>query len=199
MQTNICIILATVLLFACTNNDAGKQDSVQNNEAPPATTATTTTTTTTSGQKSIPSETSKQVGNTTIKIAYTAPAVRGRVIWGELVPYNKIWVTGAHNATSLEIGKDFRIGNKTIPAGKYALFTIPGKDQWTVIINKNWNQHQADKYKESEDMVRLEVEPQTTDQSVERLKYEIDQTGDRTANVVISWEKIRIPFSIEIL
>ena len=96
------------------------------------------------------------------------------MIWGELVPYDKIWVTGAHNATSLEVGKDFRVGDKTIPAGKYALFTIPGKEQWTVIINKNWNQHQADNYKQSEDMVRLNVKPETTGEVVERLKYEID-------------------------
>jgi hypothetical protein len=190
MQKNIWIILAVSFLFACTNNGAGKQDTKQKKEAPPAAAA---------GQKSIPSETSKRVGNATIKIAYTAPAVRGRVIWGELVPYDKIWVTGAHNATSLEIGKDFRVGNKTIPAGKYALFTIPGKEQWTVILNKNWNQHQADNYKESEDMVRLKVESETTEQVVERLKYEIDQTGERTANVIMSWEKIRVPFSIEIL
>jgi hypothetical protein len=190
MQKDICIFLAVSFLFACTNNSSVKQEREQNAEAPPAASA---------GKKSIPSETSKQIGNTMIKIAYTAPAVRGRVIWGELVPYDKIWVTGAHNATSLEIGKDFRIGNKTIPAGKYALFTIPGKEQWTVILNKNWNQHQADNYKEKEDIVRLKVEPETTMEVVERLKYEIDQTGDRTANVTMSWEKIRVPFSIEIL
>ncbi|MCU7550123.1 DUF2911 domain-containing protein [Chitinophagaceae bacterium LB-8] len=190
MQKNIWIILAVSFLFACTNNGAGKKDTEQKKEVPPAAAA---------GQKSIPSEISKRVGNTTIKIAYTAPAVRGRVIWGKLVPYDKIWVTGAHNATSLEIGEDFRVGNKTIPAGKYALFTIPGKEQWTVILNKNWNQHQADDYKESDDMVRLKVEPKITEQVVERLKFEIDQTGERTANVIMSWEKIRVPFSIEIL
>ena len=189
MKSNTWIILAVSFLFACTNNSEVKQDTEQTKEAPPA--ATT-------GQKSIPSETTKQVGNTTVKIAYTAPAVRGRVIWGALVPYDKIWVTGAHNATSLEVGKDFRVGDKTIPAGKYALFTIPGKEQWTVILNKNWNQHQADNYKQSEDMVRLNVKPETTGEVVERLKYEIDQTGEQTANIIISWEKMRVPFSIEI-
>jgi hypothetical protein len=190
MKKHTWIILAVSFLFACTNNSEVKPDTEQTKEAPPA--ATTT------GQKSIPSETSKQIGNTTVKIAYTAPAVRGRAIWGELVPYDKIWVTGAHNATSLEVGKDFRVGDKTIPAGKYALFTIPGKEQWTVILNKNWDQHQADNYKESEDVVRLNVKPETTGEVVERLKYEIDQTGDRTANIIISWEKMRVPFSIEI-
>lgn len=189
MKKNTWIILAVSFLCACANNSENRQETEQKNEAPPAAVA---------GPKSIPSEISKQVGNTAIKIAYTAPAVRGRAIWGALVPYDKIWVTGAHNATSMEIGRDFRMGNKTIPAGKYALFTIPGKEQWTVILNKNWNQHQADNYRESEDVVRLNVEPETTEQVVERLKYEIDQTGERTANVIISWEKIRVPFSIEI-
>ncbi len=190
MQKNTLLSIAVSFLLACTGNNAGRQDAEQKKETPPAAA---------SGQKSIPSETSKQVGNTTIKIDYTAPAVRGRAIWGELVPYNKIWVTGAHNATSLEVGRDFRLGGKTIPAGKYALFTIPGKEQWTVILNKNWNQHQADEYQESEDVVRLKVKPQTSEQVVERLKYEIDQTGERTADIVISWEKIRIAFPIELL
>lgn len=187
MQKNIWIAVAVSFLAACTDNGADKQE--QKKEASPA--AATV-------PKSIPSETSKWIRNTTIKISYTAPAVRGRVIWGELVPYDKIWVTGAHMATSLEVGKDFRVGNKTVPAGKYALFTIPGKEQWTVILNKNWNQHQADEYKQSEDVVRLNVKPQTVEQMAERLQYEIDQTGERTANVVMSWEKIRVPFSIEI-
>ena len=190
MQRNIFISVVISLFFACTNNDTASK------QAPNVTQAAAPTQET--SQKSIPSETSKQVGGTTIKIAYTAPAVRGRVIWGALVPYDKIWVTGAHNATSLEVGKDFRVGNKTVPGGKYALFTIPGKEEWTVILNKNWNQHQTDNYKESEDIVRLKVKPQTTGQVVERLKYEIDQTGEKTADIIISWEKIRVPFSIEI-
>lgn len=189
MQKKILILVVISFLFACTNNSGGKQETEEKKavetDAPPA-------------QKSIPSETSKTIGNTTIKILYTAPSVRGRVIWGKLVPYDKIWVTGAHNATSLEVGKDFRIGNKTIPAGKYALFTIPREDEWIIIINKNWNQHQADKYKESEDLVRLQVKPQSNEH-VERLAYEINQTGERTADIIISWEKIRIPFSIELL
>ncbi len=82
MQINTLISVAITFLFACTGNSAGKQQTEQQKETSP---------TAASGQKSIPSEASKQVGNTTIKIAYTAPAVRGRVIWGALVPYNKIW------------------------------------------------------------------------------------------------------------
>lgn len=131
-------------------------------------------------------------------IRYNAPAVRGRVIWGELVPYNSVWVTGAHDATSLEIGKAFRIGDKVVPAGKYALFTIPGKDKWTVIINKNWNQHLADNYSEKEDVVRIQVEPEINSNITERLKYEIEEKGDRRADIIFSWEKVRVVFPIEI-
>lgn len=189
MQKPIFFYVILSLLVACANNNSEKKEPATKKDTPPAATE---------ASKSIPSETSKSVGNTTIKINYTAPSVRGRAIWGVLVPYDKVWVTGAHMATTLEVGKPFRMGGKTIPAGKYALFTIPRKEEWTVILNKNWNQHQADHYKESEDVVRLNVKPQPTADTVERLKYEINQTGSRTAEISISWEKLRVPFSIEI-
>lgn len=139
------------------------------------------------------------MGNTTIKINYHAPAVRGRTIWGGLVAYDAVWVTGAHKATTIEVGKDFKIGNKIIPAGKYALFTIPGKEEWTVIINKNWNQHLADDYAETEDVVRIKVKQQMTGNVTERLKYEIDKTAESTANITISWEKVKVAFGVEII
>jgi hypothetical protein len=190
------LIAATVSFFilACSNNGSGKQegghelhDSVQTNN----TTKDTT-------KKSIPSQTEKNVANTDIKINYHAPAVRGRTIWGGLVAYDAVWVTGAHKATTLEVGKDFIVGDKTIPAGKYAIFTIPGKEEWTVIINKNWNQHLADDYSDKEDVVRIKVKPQVTQEVTERLKYEIEKTGERTANIIISWEKLKVPFGIKI-
>ena len=149
-------------------------------------------------KKSIPSEAKKSIGDTDIKINYHSPGVRGRVIWGGLVPYDAVWVTGAHNATTMEVGKAFQIGDKIIPAGKYALFTIPGKEEWTVIINRNWDQHLADEYAEKDDIVRIKVKPQTTEEITERLRYEIDQTGEQSATIIISWEKIRVPFHIEV-
>ena len=85
-----------------------------------------------------------------------------------------------------------------IPAGKYAIFTIPGKDEWTVIINKNWNQHLADYYSEADDLVRIKVKPEISNELVERLKYEVEPAGQSAANIIISWEKIRIPFQVEI-
>ena len=149
-------------------------------------------------KKSIPSEEKKSIGDTDIKINYHSPGVRSRVIWGGLVPYDAVWVTGAHNATTMEVGKEFQIGDRIIPAGKYALFTIPGKEEWTVIINRNWDQHLADEYAEKDDIVRIKVKPQTTEEITERLRYEIDQTGEQSATIIISWEKIRVPFHIEV-
>ncbi|MEX2336800.1 MAG: DUF2911 domain-containing protein [Fulvivirga sp.] len=89
---------------------------------------------------SIPSEAKGRVGSTNISINYHAPGVKGRILWGGLVPYDQVWVTGAHMATRLEFDSDLLIGGQKVPAGKYALFTIPGREEWTVIINKNWEQ-----------------------------------------------------------
>jgi hypothetical protein len=189
------ILIATVssFLLACSSNDSPGQEEGHTNDSSQTTIAKKDT-----SKKSIPSETKKWIGNTDIKINYHSPGVRGRTIWGGLVAYDAVWVTGAHKATSLEVGKDFKVGDKTIPAGKYAIFTIPGKEEWTVIINKNWNQHLADDYSETDDVVRVKVEPQMTEEVVERLKYEIDQRGERLADVIISWEKLRVSFPIEI-
>lgn len=148
-------------------------------------------------KKSIPAEATATIAGADIKINYHSPGVKGRVIWGGLVPYDKVWVTGAHMATAMEIGKDFEAGGKKIPAGKYALFTIPGKEKWTVIINKNWEQHLADKYDEKEDVVRIQVKPEATTHT-ERLKYSIEETGKSEASIRISWEKVSISFPIKL-
>ena len=143
-------------------------------------------------KKSIAQEEHAQIGATHITILYTAPAVRGRVIWGGLVAYDQVWVTGAHKATSFEINEKFKIGKQEIPAGKYALFTIPGKEKWTVILNKNWNQHLADEYNPKEDVIRWEAVPRATSTLQERLNYAIVALSDTEASLVISWEKIKV-------
>lgn len=186
----VSIAIFTFLLMACSNNESAKQENGHQHDS--------TKISKDVSKKSIPKETIGRVGNTDVKFNYHSPAVRGRVIWGGLVPYDALWVTGAHNATTIEAGKDFMIGGKLIPAGKYAFFTIPGKEEWTIIINRNWNQHLTDDYSEAEDMARVKVKPQMTEEINERLKYEIDQTGERTATITISWEKVRVPFDIEI-
>lgn len=148
-------------------------------------------------KKSLPKETHAMIGDAHITIKYTAPVTKGRVIWGGLVPYNEVWVTGAHRATSFEISKDFTIGNQTIPAGKYAIFTIPGEETWTFILNKNWNQHLADDYNAGEDMLRIKVKPERLEENQERLLYAIESVSGTEANLQISWEKIRITIPLK--
>jgi hypothetical protein len=131
------------------------------------------------------------IGDVRITIDYHSPAVRGRVIWGGLVPFNNVWVTGAHRATSIDFDKEVVIGQVTVPAGKYALFTLPGKEEWTIIVNKNWDQHLADDYNQKEDIVRIAVKPETEETNQERLRYVIEE-----GEISIYWEKLKISLPI---
>ncbi|GHN02041.1 hypothetical protein WSM22_35300 [Cytophagales bacterium WSM2-2] len=142
-------------------------------------------------KKSIPKEVHVQMGDAHLMIKYYAPAIRGRVIWGGLVPYGEVWVTGAHSATSWEFNKDLVIDGKTITAGKYAIFTIPGKEKWTLILNKNWNQHLSDDYNQEDDVIRVEVTPQIAAHQ-ERLAYSITSKSDTKGLLSIHWEKINV-------
>lgn len=186
MQTSGFVLSIAVLLSACAVFRGGHHGN-----------AFTLTKDTARG--SLPYEVRTKVGKADVRINYYSPAVRGRIIWGGLVPYDAVWVTGAHNATSLEVSRDFEVGGQTIKAGKYAIFTIPGRDEWTVIINKRWNQHLADEYKKTEDLARVKVRPQTIGTVTERLTYGVEKTGDNTANIVIAWEKLRVPFAVKVL
>jgi hypothetical protein len=150
-------------------------------------------------KKSIPKEVHAQIGETHMMIHYHAPAVRGRMIWGGLVPYDEVWVTGAHSATSWEFNRDIVINGTTISAGKYAIFTIPGKERWTFIVNRNWDQHLTDEYNPEEDIIRVELIPQVSPVSKERLFYTINNESDKSGLLSIGWEKatISIPFQIK--
>jgi hypothetical protein len=141
---------------------------------------------------SIKAEAFEKVGDLTIKIFYYSPAVRGRIIWGGLVPLDKVWVTGAHSATSIEFNQDIVIENTTIAAGKYAFFTIPGKEEWTVILNKNWRQHLTDRYNEKEDVLRVNLKPEVEEKNQERLRYVIEKDSEREGEIVMYWEKVEI-------
>ena len=146
---------------------------------------------------SLKSEARGNIGLANVKISYYSPAVRGRVVWGGLVPYDQVWVTGAHSATSLETDQKLVIGGKVIPAGKYALFTIPGKEDWTIIINKNSQQHLADNYSEKDDLVRVLAKPEVQQVNQERLRYEIFSNAKNTGQIVISWEKLKLTLLVK--
>ena len=149
-------------------------------------------------KKSIKAYAQNKIGAARFTIRYHSPAVQGRVIWGELVPYDRIWVTGAHDATSIESDRNFIIGAKEIPAGKYAFFTIPQKEEWTIIINKNWNQHQADEYKPQDDLVRLQIKPDTLGYKQETLRYDIDQLAQKEGNLQMMWDKLKLVVPVKI-
>jgi hypothetical protein len=151
-----------------------------------------------STKKSIKAAAIGKIGKANITINYHSPAVRKRVIWGGLVPYDDVWVTGAHNATNIVINKPFVFGGKKIPVGKYALFTIPGENEWIVIINKNWEQHLAFDYSQLQDVARISVKPTKRDNTLERLQYFITDKGNNTGTIAMEWEKLRVEFEIRI-
>lgn len=141
---------------------------------------------------SIQKEVHQMVGENHFTLSYFSPAVRGRMIWGGLVAYDQVWVTGAHRATTLEFTQDIRIDGKVIPAGKYAFFTIPGKKKWILILNTRWDQHLADEYNAAENLIRLEVKPEKAKSFAERLTYEIIENSAMEGTLTMTWEKVKV-------
>ena len=137
------------------------------------------------------------VGFTDVTIDYSRPGVKGRTIWGALVPYNKVWRAGANEATTINFTTDVTIEGKNLPAGKYGFFTIPNKDSWTLIFNKVADQWGAFQYNEAEDALRVTVKPESNNFQ-EWLAYTITKTGDKSAVVSLEWEKLKVPFKIEV-
>ncbi|HRG79954.1 MAG TPA: DUF2911 domain-containing protein [Cyclobacteriaceae bacterium] len=140
-----------------------------------------------------------RIGEAEFKITYHSPAVRGRIVWGGLVPFDKVWVTGAHMATTIESNTDFILGKTVINAGKYGLFTIPGKDKWTVIINKNWQQHLTDEYDSKDDVARLEIISSQLPENQERLQYEVVAKSEYECAINVSWDRVQLQIPITII
>ena len=138
------------------------------------------------------------IGDAHVHIEYGSPGVRGRTIWGGLVAYDQVWAAGAHNATKISFSKAVKIGTTTIAPGTYGLFLIPHKDNFTVIINKNFDQHLADEYDQKDDVLRMDLEPVAPAKMVQRLTYEVVETGKNQGQVRFSWENkmIKVPVSL---
>jgi len=146
--------------------------------------------------KSIPMEAHGQVGDAHVTVKYSSPGVRGRVIWGGLVTYDEVWVTGAHQATNITFSAPVKIEGKMIPAGTYALFSIPGREEWTLILNRNWEQHLADDYDEADDLIRVSTRPEEIELE-ERLVYDIQKLDDRKGRIKIAWENKAVYLDFE--
>ena len=137
------------------------------------------------------------VGFTEVKIDYNRPGVKERIIWGGLVPYNKVWRAGANEATKFTFSTDVQINGKTLKAGSYSFFAIPTKEKWTLIFNKVADQWGAFEYNEAEDALRFEITPE--EGSVQEwLAYTIAKTSKNSADVKLEWEKLKVPFTIEV-
>lgn len=141
---------------------------------------------------------SQTVGLTDISVDYSSPGVKGRKIWGTLVPYEKIWRAGANNLTKVTFGRDVNIVGKPVPAGTYAFFVIPGKTQWTLVFNKDLTQPGTGSgYKQELDQLRVLVKPQAIPIR-ERLAYQIVDFDDTKATLTLEWERVRLSVPIKI-
>lgn len=132
------------------------------------------------------------INSANIKIIYSSPAVRERTIWGELVEYDKVWRTGANDATYLSASDDIFINGEFLKAGKYAIFTIPTKEEWTVIINSEWNQWGAYNYDKNKDVMRFTIKPKRSKAFSERMRFFFDNE-----QLVFHWENLTFKLDIE--
>ena len=139
------------------------------------------------------------IGNAHIHIDYSSPGVRDRMIFGGLLAYDQVWQAGAHMATWIETDTDLEIDGKKLKAGKYGFFTIPSKEEWTIILNSNWNQHGKDEYDEKDDVLRFKVKPIIADSLKEHLEYNIKKISDTEGEITLAWEKVKvvIPFKVK--
>jgi hypothetical protein len=130
------------------------------------------------------------IDSVNVTLEYGRPKVKDRVIWGGLVPFDKVWRTGADEATTFAISKDVNVEGKPLPAGTYSLFTIPGEAEWTIIFNKVAKQWGAFRYDKDQDALRVNVKPAEAEH-VEEMTFQIE--GNK---VVLRWEKLSISFVI---
>ena len=137
------------------------------------------------------------VGFTDVSIEYSRPGVKERKIWGGLVPYHVVWRAGANEATKITFSTDVEINGKKLKAGSYSFFAVPTKDNWTLIFNKVANQWGAFEYNEAEDALRIEVTP-GEGYWQEWLAYTVTKSSDNSATIKLEWEKLKVPFIVEV-
>ncbi len=161
------------------------------------------------------------IGVTDVTITYSRPGVKGRTIFGDplvdaakgegsldgqttglngtaLVPYGHMWRTGANTATQFVVSDDVLVNGQPLAAGTYTLHSIPGKDEWTYIFNGTANQAGSPTYDPKKDLLRIKAKPQWLAENHETLIFVFDPAVDNTATVSLRWEKVRVPFTIEV-
>jgi hypothetical protein len=147
-----------------------------------------------------PTHTVKQdFGVSSIELIYSRPGMKGRKIFGDLVPYGKVWRTGANSATRLKFNDDVMIGGQTLKAGEYAVFTIPGENEWDIIINKG-NANWGTEYKQEDDLIRVKAKTIKLNDAVESFTMQFDNVKPATADLKIMWDKtaVAVPITVDI-
>lgn len=192
MKTTLTMLLVIILITSCKNQEH-KKDEHNHQEIE-------TIKEDTPKKKSLSPHTSAMtmVGDAHIHIDYSSPGVRDRIIFGGLLAYDQIWQSGAHMATWIETNKDLQFEGKTLPKGKYGFFTIPSKDEWTIIFNSNWDQHGKDEYDEKDDVIRFKVKPTFSKEIKEHLEYKVSKVNDTEGKISLSWEKVSIDFNFKV-
>jgi len=146
-----------------------------------------------------PAATLKQrVGITDIEVTYSRPGMKGREIFGSLVPYDQVWRTGANTATKITFSTDVKLNGTAIPAGTYELFTIPGKTEWTVIVHKNMSQWGAYSYDAKNDVARFKATPIPNPYVVETFTIGTGDLRDNSATLYFVWDRTRVPVKLEV-
>ncbi|HVS01059.1 MAG TPA: DUF2911 domain-containing protein [Thermoanaerobaculia bacterium] len=171
-------VLATVAALSLANSAAAQQQVIFPRPSPKA-------------------SVSQTIGITDVTLHYSRPGVKERKIWGELVPYNEVWRTGANENTTITFSTPVKIGGKELPAGTYGLQTIPTASDWTIIFSKDAELWGAFDYKQENDALRIQAKPAPADFQ-ERMGFEFDDVTDNSAKVVLRWEKLQVPFSVEV-
>lgn len=148
---------------------------------------------------SSPTATVKQAfGLSEISVEYNRPSAKGRVVFGDVVPFDVLWRTGANAATKITFGEDVKIDGKLVPAGSYSLFSIPSKGEWTIILNKNPKLSGTSGYTEAEDLMRFKVKPQIKADKVETFTIGFNNLTAKTATLELSWENTLVAIEIAV-
>ena len=138
-----------------------------------------------------------RIAGSRILVDYGRPSMRGRTIFGELVPFGRVWRTGANAATTLVTEADLEIGGQRVPRGTYTLYTLPSADQWQLIINRQTGQWGTE-YDESRDLVRIPMQRTTLPQDVEQFTINVEPLGGDRGRLVMAWERTQaqVPFRV---
>jgi hypothetical protein len=138
------------------------------------------------------------IGLTDFTLTYSRPGVKGRAIWGGLVPYDKPWRTGANEATSLTVTDPITFGGQKLPAGTYSLYTLPTANEWTVVLNSEKHLVGSVDYKSDKDVLKIQVRPTQTADHAEWLQFGFENLTPNSGELTMRWEKLRVAVPIQV-